>query len=64
MVKECYYQNVLYVVVKNPDLLKQQEEASGILSRLGLKTPLSKIPFFGDILFWMQFYWIFESSTN
>ena len=51
MVKECYYQNVLYVVVKNPDLLKQQEEASGILSRLGLKTPLSKIPFFGDILF-------------
>ena len=44
--------------------IKKQEEANGILSRLGLKTPLSKIPFFGDILFWMQFYWIFESSTN
>ena len=64
MVKECYYQNVLYVVVKNQDLLEKQEEASGILSRLGLKTPLSKIPFLGDILFWMQFYWIFKSSTN
>ena len=31
--------------------IKKQEEANGILSRLGLKTPLSKIPFFGDILF-------------
>ena len=31
----------------------KKQEASRILSSLGLKTPLSKIPLFGDILFWM-----------
>ena len=31
-------------------LIKKQE-ACGILSNLGLKTPLSKIPLLGDILF-------------
>ena len=31
-------------------LIKKQE-ASGILSTLGLKTPLKKIPLLGDILF-------------
>ena len=39
-----------HVVVKNQDLLKKQE-ASGILSSLGLKTLLNKIPLLGDILF-------------
>ena len=29
----------------------KKQEAKGILSRLGLKTPLSKIPLFGEILF-------------
>ena len=29
----------------------KKQEASGILSSLGLKTPLNKIPLFGDILF-------------
>ena len=29
----------------------KQEEAKGLLSNLGLKTPLSKIPILGDILF-------------
>ena len=29
----------------------KKQEASGILSKLGLKTPLSKIPLLGDILF-------------
>ena len=29
----------------------KKQEASGILSSLGLKTPLSKITLFGDILF-------------
>ena len=29
----------------------KKQEASGILSSLGLKKPLSKIPLFGDILF-------------
>ena len=28
-----------------------QQEASGLLSSLGVKTPLSKIPLLGDILF-------------
>ena len=29
----------------------KKQEGSGILSNLGLKTPLSKIPLLGDILF-------------
>ena len=29
----------------------KKQEASGILSNLGLKTPLSKVPLLGDILF-------------
>ena len=45
MVKQ-YYQNVQYAVVKN-------EEAKGLLSNLGLRTPLSKVPLLGDILFWL-----------
>ena len=36
----------------------KKQETSGLLSNLGLKTQLSKIPLFGDILFCMQFYWI------
>ena len=33
-----------------------QQEAKGLLSKLGIKTPLSKIPILGDILFWMHMY--------
>ena len=40
---------------KKSKFIKKQE-GSGILSSLGLKTPLTKIPLFGDILFQMQFY--------
>ena len=29
----------------------EEEEAKGLLSNLGIKTPLNKIPLFGDILF-------------
>ena len=29
----------------------KEQEAKGLLSSLGLKTPLSKIPLLGDILF-------------
>ena len=29
----------------------KEQETKGILSRLGLKTPLRKIPLFSDILF-------------
>ena len=32
----------------------KKQEASETLSSLGLKTPLSKVPLLGDILFWMQ----------
>ena len=48
MVKLVWYcRNVLYVALENQDLL----ETSGVLSNLGLKTPLSKIPLLCDILF-------------
>ena len=33
-----------------------KQQASGILSSLGFKTPFSKIPLFGDILLQIQFY--------
>ena len=50
MVRQCYYQNVLYVVLTKSRFIKQEEEAKVILSTLGLKTALSKIPLSGDIL--------------
>ena len=46
MVKQWYYQNVQYAVIKN-------QEANGLLSNLGLRTPLSKVPVLSDILFWV-----------
>ena len=39
---------------KKSGFIKEQE-AKGILSNFGLKTPLSKIRLLGDIFFWMQF---------
>ena len=39
MVKQWYYQNVQYAVVKNCG------------SNLGARIPLSKVPILGDILF-------------
>ena len=48
--KQCYYQNVPYVVVKNQDLSKNQE-ANGLLNSLEIKTLLSKIPLLGNVLF-------------
>ena len=38
------------MIVKKPKFIKQQE-ASGLLSSLGIKTPLSKIPLVGALLF-------------
>ena len=35
---------------KKPRFMKEQE-AKGLLSNLGIKTPLSKIPLLGDLLF-------------
>ena len=37
---------------KKPRFIKNQE-AKGLLSNLGIRTPLSKVPILGDILFWM-----------
>ena len=36
----------------------KNQEAKGLLSNLGIRTPLSKVPILGDILFWMQFHWM------
>ena len=35
----------------------KNQEAKGLLSNLGINTPLSKVPILGNILFWMQFHW-------
>ena len=35
---------------KKPKFINKQE-ASGLLSKLGIKTPLNKIPILGDVLF-------------
>ena len=35
----------------------KNQEAKGLLSNLGIRTPLSKVPMLVDILFWMQFHW-------
>ena len=34
----------------------KNQEAKGLLSNLGVRTPLSKVPILGDILFWMRTY--------
>ena len=38
--------------------LIKKEDAKGLLSKLGIKTPFSNVPVLGDILFWMQFHWM------
>ena len=55
MVDQCCYQNVLYVVIKNQDWWKKKKQKV-LLSSLGFKTPVSKIPVLGEILFLMQFH--------
>ena len=34
-----------------------KQEVKGLLHNLGIKTPLSKLPVLGDILFLIQFHW-------
>ena len=41
---------------KKPRFIRKQE-VKGLITNLGLRTPLSKVPLLGDILFWMQFHW-------
>ena len=36
---------------------EKEQEAKSLLSNLGVKTPLSKIPLV-NVLFWMQFHWV------
>ena len=50
MIEQWYYQNVQYVIVKNQDIFKNQE-AKGLLSNLGIRTPLSQAPILDDVLF-------------
>ena len=50
MVDQLCNQNILYVKLKKSRFVKEQE-AKEWLSSLGLKTPLSKVSFLGDILF-------------
>ena len=57
-VKQWYYQNVQYAVIKNQDLFIKNQEAKGQLSNLGLRTPLIKVTILGDIWFWVQFIWM------
>ena len=35
----------------------KNQEAKRLLSNLGFRTPLSKVPILGDILFWIQSQW-------
>ena len=50
MLDQCYHQNVLYAVVKKSRFM-EEKETKGLLSSLGLETPLNEIPLLGDILF-------------
>ena len=42
--------------IKKSRFVKEQE-AKDLLSNLGIKTPLSKIPLL-NVLLWMQFHWV------
>ena len=46
--------------IKKPRFVKKQE-ARGLLSNLGIKTPLSKIPLL-NVLFWMQLHWVYKMN--
>ena len=50
MVRQWYYRNWQYVGVKKSRIIKTQQ-AEQILSSLGLRKLLSKVPLLGDILF-------------
>ena len=50
MEQYCFYQNVQCVIVKKSKFIKHQD-TSGLLSSLGIKTRLRKIPLVGSLLF-------------
>ena len=47
---------------KKSSFVKEQE-AKGLLSNLGIKKPLSKIPLL-YVLFWMRFHWMYKNEWN
>ena len=49
MEKQCFYRNSLACNSKKLGFIKEQE-ASGLLSSFGIKTPLSRIPLVGPLL--------------
>ena len=51
MVKQWYYQNVQYVVIKKTTLIKNQQ-AKGLVSNLGVRIMLIKVPILSDTLLW------------
>ena len=50
MEQYCFYQNVQCVIVKKSKFIKHQD-TSGLLSSLGIKTRLRKIPLVVSLLF-------------
>ena len=46
-----YTENINPICNSKKSKFINQQKAKGLLSKLGIKTPLSKIPIFGDILF-------------
>ena len=50
ILSKCAICGIKKKIIKN-------QEGKGLLSNWGIRTPLSKIPILGDVLFWMQFHW-------
>ena len=51
MVKQQYYQSVLAICGSKKSKSIKKQEAKGLLSNLGIRKALSKIPLLGDVLF-------------
>ena len=42
----------------------KDQEANGLLNNLGIKTPFSKVPLLGDILFWVQLLYRYKKMNK
>ena len=42
----------------------KNQEAKGLLSSLGLRTQLRKVPLLGDIWFWVQLRWLHKKMNE
>ena len=51
MAEQWYYQNVCTIFAGKKSRFIKNQEAKGLLSNLGIRTPLSKVSLLGDILF-------------